>query len=243
MANYTTGELAQICGVSIRTVQYYDHANLLKPDHLTDSGRRIYSEEQVQQLRIILGYKQLGFSLKDIQKIMKSTQRESVLGLLLQQQLAQVKTEQQQLATQEQALAFLLATLQVTGLPVEKTIIDIETAMTNQKQLQKLHRKMIYWGILVDGLEITLLLLGLLRGIWWPSLLGIPIVIGLAIYISRLYYQETAYICPVCQTRFRPSFGQQFWAKHTPKTRQLKCPYCGEKHYCVEVSRILEEDV
>lgn len=239
MANYTTGELAQICGVSIRTVQYYDHANLLKPDHLTDSGRRIYSEEQVQQLRMILGYKQLGFSLKDIQKIMKSTQRENILGLLLQQQLAQVKTEQQQLATQEQALTFLLATLQVTGLPVEKAIIDIETAMTNQKQLQKLHRKMIYWGILIDGLEITLLLLGLLRGIWWPSLLGIPIVIGLVIYISRLYYQETAYICPACQTRFRPNFRQQFWAKHTPKTRQLKCPHCGEKHYCIEVSRLL----
>lgn len=41
---YSTGEHATLCGVSIRTVQYYDEKGLLPPSGLTEGGRRIYAE-------------------------------------------------------------------------------------------------------------------------------------------------------------------------------------------------------
>ena len=44
MPQYTTGELAAKCGVSVRTVQFYDRKNLLKPFQLTEGGRRLYCE-------------------------------------------------------------------------------------------------------------------------------------------------------------------------------------------------------
>lgn len=39
---YTTGEMAKLAGVSIRTVQYYDKRGILIPSDLTEGGRRRY---------------------------------------------------------------------------------------------------------------------------------------------------------------------------------------------------------
>ena len=47
MSKYTTGELAKLCGVSVRTVQYYDSRNILAPSELSEGGRRLYSEEDL----------------------------------------------------------------------------------------------------------------------------------------------------------------------------------------------------
>ncbi len=44
MSRYTTGEIAKLCGVSVRTVQYYDSRNILSPSELSEGGRRLYSE-------------------------------------------------------------------------------------------------------------------------------------------------------------------------------------------------------
>ncbi|MDD3244486.1 MAG: MerR family DNA-binding transcriptional regulator, partial [Eubacteriales bacterium] len=44
MSAYTTGELAGLCGVSVRTVQFYDTKGLLKPTALSEGGRRLYSQ-------------------------------------------------------------------------------------------------------------------------------------------------------------------------------------------------------
>ena len=41
MSKYTTGEIAKLCGVSVRTVQYYDTRNILTPSELTEGGRRL----------------------------------------------------------------------------------------------------------------------------------------------------------------------------------------------------------
>ena len=40
MSKYTTGEIAKLCGVSVRTVQYYDTRNILTPSELTEGRGR-----------------------------------------------------------------------------------------------------------------------------------------------------------------------------------------------------------
>ena len=40
MSQYTTGELAKLCGVTVRTVQYYDTRGILIPAALSEGGRR-----------------------------------------------------------------------------------------------------------------------------------------------------------------------------------------------------------
>jgi DNA-binding transcriptional MerR regulator len=41
MSQYSTGDLAKLGGVSVRTVQFYDTKGLLPPSDLTDGGRRL----------------------------------------------------------------------------------------------------------------------------------------------------------------------------------------------------------
>ena len=53
MSQYTTGQIAKLCGVTVRTVQYYDDRGLLIPSELTEGGRRLYSEEDLKRLQVI----------------------------------------------------------------------------------------------------------------------------------------------------------------------------------------------
>jgi MerR family transcriptional regulator, thiopeptide resistance regulator len=66
---YTVKTLAQLSGVSIRTLHYYDEIGLLKPAFTTESGYRYYQEEQLLMLQQILFFKELGFSLTHIQQV------------------------------------------------------------------------------------------------------------------------------------------------------------------------------
>lgn len=50
MSKYTTGEIAKLCGVSVRTVQYYDERGILIPSELSEGGRRLYSEDDYKKL-------------------------------------------------------------------------------------------------------------------------------------------------------------------------------------------------
>ena len=50
MSIYTTGEIAKLCGVTVRTVQYYDSRSILVPSALSEGGRRLYSEEDLKGL-------------------------------------------------------------------------------------------------------------------------------------------------------------------------------------------------
>lgn len=60
---YTIKKLAEIAGVSKRTLRYYDQIDLLKPNELNKSNYRIYNEKNVNQLQQILFYRALGFPL------------------------------------------------------------------------------------------------------------------------------------------------------------------------------------
>jgi len=71
MASYTVNKLAKLAGVSVRTLHHYDQIGLLSPSSRGfDSGYRYYGREEMLRLQQILFYKELGFPLKEIKKIM-----------------------------------------------------------------------------------------------------------------------------------------------------------------------------
>lgn len=69
---YTVQKLAQLAGVSGRTLRHYDHIGLLKPRRVNTSGYRIYGMEEVDRLQQILFFRELAFPLEEIKKIMDS---------------------------------------------------------------------------------------------------------------------------------------------------------------------------
>lgn len=65
-------EVADLVGISVRTLHHYDDIGLLHPEEITDAGYRLYSDENLETLQQILFFKELGFPLKKIQDIMSS---------------------------------------------------------------------------------------------------------------------------------------------------------------------------
>lgn len=67
---YGIRELAELAGVSARTLRYYDEIGLLKPKYVSGAGYRFYGEKEVAVLQQILFYRERGFDLKSIRKIL-----------------------------------------------------------------------------------------------------------------------------------------------------------------------------
>ncbi|MUK89405.1 MerR family transcriptional regulator [Ornithinibacillus sp. L9] len=65
-------EVADLVGISVRTLHHYDEIGLLSPDQTTESGYRIYSQANLETLQQILFFKELGFPLKKIKEIITS---------------------------------------------------------------------------------------------------------------------------------------------------------------------------
>ena len=66
---YTVQKLANLAGISSRTLRYYDKIEILKPARINSSGYRIYGQKEIEQLQQILFYKELGISLEGIKEI------------------------------------------------------------------------------------------------------------------------------------------------------------------------------
>ncbi|HEV8052077.1 MAG TPA: MerR family transcriptional regulator, partial [Parachlamydiaceae bacterium] len=78
---YTVTKLAKISGVSIRTLHWYDHIDLLKPAYYGANGYRYYEEEQLLILQQILFFRELGFELKQIQKLLARGDFDKIVAL------------------------------------------------------------------------------------------------------------------------------------------------------------------
>lgn len=234
MSKYTTGEAAGLCGVSVRTVQYYDTRGIVTPNEITEGGRRLYSEENLTMLKIVCFLRSLGLSLDSISELMKDENSDEVISLLLQQQAQKMRKELAERKEQLDTLNKLIAGSK--GLPSMsvQTIDDIAFTMKRQNKLRRLHLTMLAVGILMDILLIGSALLWGFKQLWQPFAVCFPCVLLLGVLLIKMYYRNTVYICPQCHTVFKPGLKEFLFSSHTPKTRKLTCMECGHKGFCVE---------
>ena len=86
-------EVSRLTGVSIRTLQYYDKIGLLPPADYTEAGYRLYDDETLQKLQIILLFRELEFPLKDIRRIIESPDFDREKALEQQIHILELKKE------------------------------------------------------------------------------------------------------------------------------------------------------
>lgn len=94
LMEYTVQKLAQIAGVSARTLRYYDEIGILKPAKINSSGYRIYGPEEVDLLQQILFYRELGVKLKDIKSIIAAPNFDEIKALRVHREKLLEKREQ-----------------------------------------------------------------------------------------------------------------------------------------------------
>ncbi|MGL5087732.1 MAG: MerR family transcriptional regulator, partial [Clostridium sp.] len=65
-------EISKLTGITVRALHYYDEINLLKPSDNSESGYRLYSDEDIESLHQIMFLKEIGFELKQIKGIINN---------------------------------------------------------------------------------------------------------------------------------------------------------------------------
>ncbi|MCM2391968.1 MerR family transcriptional regulator [Streptomyces albipurpureus] len=87
----TVGRVAELAGVSVRTLHHYDEIALVEPSARTAAGYRAYSSGDLERLRKVLAYRRLGFGLREIADLVDDPATDAVAhlrrlrGLLLDQ--------------------------------------------------------------------------------------------------------------------------------------------------------------
>ncbi|MDD4924048.1 MAG: MerR family transcriptional regulator [Dehalococcoidales bacterium] len=93
MMVYTVKKLADVAGISVRTLHYYDERGLLKPKSRTANGYRYYDDEAVVRLQQIMFFRELGFGLDEISKILADPDFDVIEALQSQKMLLSKKAD------------------------------------------------------------------------------------------------------------------------------------------------------
>lgn len=236
MAPYSTGEVARALGVTVRTVQYYDQRGLVRPSGETEGGRRLYSETDLARLRIVCFLRELGFSLRDIHKLvaMDGEAVAPVLELLVDER--EDELTRAMATTREQLLGLreLRRSLAALSQPTLSSIGAVASLMGSRTKLHRLYAHMLAFSICADVIEVATVWLWIAVGIWWPFAAALALIAPACAIVIRHYYTHVAYICPEDGTVFRPPFKEWALTHHTLRTHRLTCPHCGFRGDCLE---------
>lgn len=112
---WTVGDLAELAGVSVRTLHHYDRIGLLEPAARGSGGRRAYDHASVERLYRILALRALGFDLTRIAGLLAGGGLS--LERTLELQLGEVERQLAQGVALQERLVEALATVRASGSP------------------------------------------------------------------------------------------------------------------------------
>ncbi len=235
MSKYTTGELARLAGVSVRTVQYYDERGILIPSETSEGGRRLFSEEDRRKLESICFLRDIDMPIKDIRYILESSESRKVIEMLLEQQVNLLKKEIGENEDKLKKIKKIKENLVLFQDASEDSIHDISGLMQMKKELFKMYRPVLIFGILMDLAEVAAFVYGIMKHEWIPFFILLVLLIIPVCIMVKYMHENVAYICPECHLQFKPGMKEYMFAKHTLKTRRCTCPQCCRKLDCIEV--------
>lgn len=137
---YNIKALADLAGVSTRTLRYYDEIGLLKPLYVSESGYRYYGEKEVDLLQQILFYRVRGFDLKSIQSMLYESDFDVIKAM--EDHLLELEEQQKQ--------------VEALILTVKQTILSMkgECKMSDKEKFQALKESIVKENEEKTGMEV-----------------------------------------------------------------------------------------
>jgi DNA-binding transcriptional MerR regulator len=71
---YNSSDVARICGVSLRQLQWWDERSVVSPRQ--NGHKRIYAREEVVEISVIAELRRKGFSLQKIRRVLRFLQKD-----------------------------------------------------------------------------------------------------------------------------------------------------------------------
>lgn len=177
----------------------------------------------------------MGLSLKDIKTLLINNHDMKAVHLLLEQKI--IHDEQKIAETQKKIKHMKQVKSMITESstsPLPKINV-IETILANNKNTQKLYKKLFVTGAIGTLIQVVGLSISVVMKSYLPFIIALLLGVICAIQLTNRFYNSVMYMCPHCHTEFKPRILPWMFAKHTPKTRNLTCPNCQQVHHCVEI--------
>lgn len=113
------GQLAELSGVSVRSLRYYEELGLIKPAAHSQGGFRLYSEDELKKVDVINYLKELGLTLSEIQEIFNArkvnkSDRE-ILNLIIKMLYEKLKLTEAKIEVLERIKRELSSTIEILG--------------------------------------------------------------------------------------------------------------------------------
>lgn len=135
---YRIGEFSALSKTTIKTLRYYEKEGLIIPRRVDEfTGYRYYDSSQLDEVARIVNLRKLGFSIKDIKRVLSGAQLEQLLNERLHDVEAEIENHKRQLAE------------------INRMIKEIN--MSQEIITKKLTRCTVYYkeGIIKDYSELT----------------------------------------------------------------------------------------
>lgn len=229
---YSSGELAKMCQITIRTVQFYDKKGLLKPSKISEGGRRQYTESDYIELKCICFYRSLGLSLNEINEVLKNGSTESIKRLI-KEQVSKIDNNILQLNQKKERLGAILEQIDQSGELSVKSIDELELLIQKKQKYKKTNVMTVFWIVsyclfLILGSLIVTPIGGIVSVIF--------ITLAFVLLLALVYWHKriNAYICPKCNNKFSIGFLNDLVSPNGLKGKYLKCPECNTRSWCNE---------
>ncbi|KAA3664831.1 MAG: MerR family transcriptional regulator [Chloroflexi bacterium] len=138
---YTVKQLADLAGVSRRTLHYYDEIGLLRPFSTTKSGYRQYDDSALFRLQQILFFREIGLDLRNIKEILDDPDFDLISALRSHRQTMQEKKKRLEtlIQTVDTTIMHLIGDVEMS----KKNIFD---GFNEEKQKQYEKEAVDNWG-------------------------------------------------------------------------------------------------
>lgn len=139
------GEFSKICGVSTKTLRYYDEIGLINPDEISaENGYRYYSIEQLKRMLYINRLKSYHFSLEEIKMMLalEEDQSEEMLCSVLNQKRNEIQEKLKAFEFLVKQLSHDISNLE-KGVPIMSYLDDIEVQLVETKPKNILYKRLI----------------------------------------------------------------------------------------------------
>ena len=131
------GEVARAAGVNIQTLRYYERRRLLRPASRALNGYRCYDAESVRLLRFVKRAQGLGFSLREVQALLRLRETRGVpcaqVRARAERKIAEIIAKERQLAAMRRALERLVASCRTERSRRECPILEALAADEEQR--------------------------------------------------------------------------------------------------------------
>ena len=152
------------------------------------ADRRLYTDDDLRQLRIICFLRDMGLPIDAIGQLLAEEEPGRVIQLLLEQQEQEVRRQLAQSQSRLKKLEELLRQVRQQEQFSVESIGDIAYLMERRTQLKRVHTVMLLAGLPMSLLEVTGVVLWIVTGVWWPCAVYLLLSVPFGILIEPVLF-------------------------------------------------------